>query len=348
MPHSTEIIFRDRSAILIWLTICALLVALMVLVGGYTRLSGSGLSITEWKPIHGVIPPLNEAEWEEEFAAYRQSPQYLKVNMGMTLEEFKTIFWPEYWHRVLGRIVGIVFFIPLLLFAVRRSISKHFFWRLVAIFALGGLQGLVGWLMVASGLVDDPKVSFVRLAIHLSLAFVIFGLILWQLLQIAIPAKTAIHIPEAVVMGPRLRGGDGKKWYTLWFTLLFCQIILGALLAGQHGGLIYNTWPDMDGYLVPEGLWGDRIALTQFLHRKLAILLAFGFLFWWYFHRDYVKDRHLGKVCAGAAAILAAQFALGVLTLLHQVPLALALAHQMTALLLFTAGLILLHGIRHR
>ncbi len=157
---------------------------MMVMIGGYTRLSGSGLSITEWKPVHGTIPPLNDIEWLQEFSAYQHSPQYQKVNMGMTFEEFKTIFWPEYIHRLLGRIIGAVFFVPLVIFGLRRSISKRFGWRLIGIFALGGLQGLIGWLMVKSGLVDTPQVSAVRLALHLSVAFAILGMLVWAVIDI--------------------------------------------------------------------------------------------------------------------------------------------------------------------
>ena len=174
-----------------WLLLCAALVALMVAVGGYTRLSGSGLSITEWKPVHGVIPPLSEAQWEEEFAAYRASPQYEKINRGMSLLEFKEIFWPEYLHRLLGRAVGLVFFIPFIYFAWKRAFPARFGVRLLGIFALGGFQGLMGWWMVKSGLVDNPHVSHLRLAAHLALAFALFALLLWSALDIKPPTHTS-------------------------------------------------------------------------------------------------------------------------------------------------------------
>lgn len=346
MTH--DLIHKNQRLITLWLSLCLALVAGMVLVGGYTRLSGSGLSITEWKPIHGTIPPLNVEEWQEEFDAYRASPQYEKINKGMTLEEFKTIFWPEYWHRVLGRLIGIIFLLPLIFFTATRSVSKRFGWRLTGIFALGGLQGLMGWVMVASGLVDNPYVSHIKLAMHLSLAFLIFALILWAILDMVngewwtvngITSPTTNHQPLST--------------YSLWFTLLCIQIILGALLAGLHGGLIYNTWPDMNGQLLPDELLDagqyhiENIGLIQFLHRKAAVLLAVGFLLWWFCNKNYVKNKGLGKECIGVALVLSAQFALGVFTLLHHVPLPLALMHQMTALLLFAVSVVLMHKL-HR
>jgi heme a synthase len=332
----TALLHKDRRAVIVWLAICALLIAAMIIVGGYTRLSGSGLSITSWKPIHGVIPPLDQTQWWEEFEAYRLSPQYAKVNQGMTLDEFKTIFWPEYSHRLLGRVIGLVFFIPLLIFARRGSLTKPLSWRLAGIFALGGLQGLIGWLMVKSGLVDNPYVSHLRLALHLSVAFAILGLIVWAIMDISVRWQRAGHSPRIS--------------YITWFVILCLQIILGAFVAGLHAGLIYNTYPTMNGEWIPGGLmdagpWYDNVTLIQFLHRTVALMVALGFLLWWYLHRAYVKNAGLGKVCRGVAAVIAVQFVLGVLTLLHQVPLLLALAHQVTALLLFTIAVVLMHSL---
>jgi len=329
---------QDRSAIVYWLILCAALVASMVLIGGYTRLSGSGLSITQWKPIHGAIPPLNDAQWQEEFSAYQGSPQYQKVNQGMSLDDFKTIFWPEFIHRLLGRMIGIVFFIPLMVFALRGSINKRFGWRLAGIFALGGLQGLIGWLMVKSGLIDNPHVSPIRLALHLSVAFAILGLLVWAALDAAHPMLDVRGQMSKNSLTSNIRHPTSRAW----FTLLSLQIILGALMAGLHAGLIYNTWPDMNGKFLPDGLFADWITTIQFLHRTVAILVALGFIFWWYFHREYVKNAHLGKVCAGVTLIIGVQFALGVLTLVNAVPLNLALLHQMTGMLLFVAAVVLL------
>jgi cytochrome c oxidase assembly protein subunit 15 len=364
MTHTiTSLIRRDRKAIIVWLAVCVLLVAAMVLIGGYTRLSGSGLSITEWKPLHGAVPPLTDGQWQDEFAGYQASPQYQKINKGMTLDEFKTIFWPEFIHRLLGRLIGGVLLLPLIIFALRRSISRRLGWRMAGIFVLGGVQGVIGWLMVKSGLVDDPNVSQIRLALHLSLALLILALLLWTLLDILTTPSPlegegrggGIASIDSIAKTPPHPNPppQGGREYCVWVAALCAQILLGALMAGLHAGLIYNTWPDMNGQFLPvhdvffgESWYANR-ALVQFLHRTLAGFVALGFVFWWYLHRRYVKQAGMGAVCACIAAIIAVQFTLGVLTLLHQAPLDLALAHQMTALLLFTASVYMLHRLRH-
>ncbi|NBX03496.1 MAG: heme A synthase [Alphaproteobacteria bacterium] len=331
---------RTTNHVFYWLIACALMVALMVAVGGYTRLSGSGLSITQWKPIHGVVPPLNLQEWQEEFDAYRATPQFAKVNSGMSLDEFKGIFWPEFLHRLLGRLVGLVFLLPLVYFAVRKKISRRFGLRLAAIFALGGVQGFMGWFMVASGLVDNPYVSHIRLAMHLSLAFLIFALILWAALDVRHPGEGR---------DPRLTGLNRKTWMpayagmTLWFAILCAQIILGALVAGLHAGLIYNTWPLMDGQLAPADIATNTPVLLQFIHRKLAIVVALGFPLWWWWQR---KNQAISRLYVVVMGLIFVQFVLGVLTLIYAVPLALALAHQLNALLLFAFSVGLMHKLR--
>ena len=342
MSHR-PLVIADRKAIACWLFACLLLVALMVVVGGYTRLSGSGLSITAWKPVHGAIPPLSENAWEEEFAAYRQSPQYLKVNTGMTLEEFKAIYWPEYLHRLLGRAIGFVVLVPLLIFAARKSLTRAFAWRLLGIFLLGGLQGAIGWYMVKSGLANDPHVSHFRLALHLSVAFAIFGLLLWTFLDVILSAaKDPLAVGDP---SPSAQDDMVVYKYIFWFSLLCLQIVFGALVAGLHAGLIYNTWPTMNGEWLPEGLLtnpiSENLTLIQFIHRWLAVAVAAGFLGWWYAHRHAVNTR----LCTAVTAIIAAQFLLGVLTLIHVVPLPLALMHQWTALLLFAAAMALMYKI---
>lgn len=336
---------RDHHAIVIWLCCCLLLVAAMVLLGGYTRLSGSGLSIVHWKIVHGIIPPLSFADWWVEFEAYQASPQYRKINIGMTMEEFKAIFWPEYFHRLLGRVVGATFFLPLVIFALRRSLPPRLYWRLLGAFLLVGAQGVMGWLMVKSGLVDNPHVSHLRLAAHLALAFAIFALILWTLLDIVVGWRLAVvsknhQQPTTIHQQPFL---------TTWFLLLCLQIILGAFVAGLRGGLIFNTWPTMDGEWLPSDLlapplW-ENIVLIQFCHRTLAVFLTVSFPIWWYWQRIRVRNSRLGGVCAAVASLLALQFLLGVLTLVNAVPLHLALSHQMTALALFGAAVVLLYGV---
>jgi len=331
--------------VIYWLTLCALLVVGMVLVGGYTRLSGSGLSITEWKPIHGIIPPQSELEWQEEFDKYRQIPQYAAVNEGMTLDEFKQIFWPEYAHRALGRLIGVIFLLPLVFFAATGAVSRRFGLRLLAIFSLGGIQGFMGWYMVSSGLVENIYVNHMRLAAHLLLALALLGLLIWAILDVVDKKEiSTAHCPPSTT-------------YRLWFALLCLQILYGALTAGLHAGLLYNTYPTMNGALVPEGLWAlspgyinlfENHTTVQFIHRMLAIIVVFFFGFWWIAARRYVKNRGLTKLAATIAAVIALQFTLGVLTLLHAVPLGLGLMHQMVAVLLFSVSVVMLHRLGKR
>jgi cytochrome c oxidase assembly protein subunit 15 len=320
--------------VILWLMLSAALVAAMVLLGGYTRLSGAGLSITEWKPIHGTIPPLSLAEWEEEFAAYRRTPQFAQVNQNMKLDGFKTIFWPEYSHRLLGRAVGIVFFLPLMWFYARKTITPRFALSLLGIFALGGLQGLMGWWMVKSGLSQNPHVSHFRLSAHLALAFLIFALLEWVILKLVTPAHAGVRIPASA--GVTLK---------IIFILLCLQILTGAFMAGLHAGLIYNTFPNMNGEWLPgEALQGnplENIALIQFTHRWLAKILAVSYFFWWLKWGRSAMAHAVGITTA-------AQVALGIFTLLYQVPKWLALAHQFTALALFALMLALLYNFTRR
>ena len=334
----SPLIYKDRRAIILWLAACALLIAAMVLIGGYTRLSGSGLSITQWKLVHGVLPPLSEAQWQEEFAGYKTIPQYQEINKGMSLEEFKTIFWPEFIHRLLGRLIGAVFFLPLLIFTLRRSLSRRFGLRLIGLFALGGLQGFIGWFMVASGLSELTYVSHLRLALHLAVAFALFAFILWAMLDVKNEAG----------------GGKSPVSYRIWYGALCLQIILGAFVAGLHAGLIYNTFPTMNGQWMAAGMWDlaplyknffFNLTTIQFMHRWLAVGVAVGFIFWWRATRNYVRSSASGKYCAFVLLAIAAQFSLGVLTLIHQAPLPLALAHQMTALILFALATGLMHSL---
>ncbi|MBV8938278.1 MAG: COX15/CtaA family protein [Alphaproteobacteria bacterium] len=324
-----------------WLFACALLVACMVLLGGYTRLSGSGLSITQWKPVHGVIPPLSQAAWQEEFAAYRQTPQYAAINSNMTLDGFRRIYWPEYAHRLLGRLAGAAFFLPFLWFSARRAFSPRFGVRLLLIFALGAAQGGVGWVMVKSGLADGPYVNHLRLAAHLALAFTLFALLLAGALDALGANAGEARLPLRM-----------KKALCALFCALAAQIVLGALLAGLHGGLIYNTFPTMNGEWLPADAlaqtpwWNGifhNIAALQFAHRWLAALLGAGYLLWWWRARNY--DKSLLILMLPLLVIM--QFLLGIATLLTQASLPLAMAHQMTALGLFGLTVAILHGFSH-
>jgi len=309
-----------RDPVGLWLLALAALVAAMVLLGGATRLTDSGLSIVEWRPVTGVVPPLSAADWQAEFDRYRAFPEYLKVNRGMSLDEFRRIYWFEWSHRQLGRAIGLAFLLPFLWFLARRRIDRPLGLRLAGLFALGGLQGAVGWWMVASGLVDRPDVSHLRLAAHLGLAFAIFGALLWQ--------AWGLLVPEARVAGPRWLG------FALAAAVL-AQTLLGALVAGLDAGLAYNTFPTMNGVWIPDDLarpgpWWDNPTAVQFAHRLGAFALAALCLFAW-----LRAPAAFGFVLAAAAV----QFALGVATLLAHAPLALALAHQAGALALFATSL---------
>lgn len=309
-----------RNPVGLWLLAVAALVAAMVLLGGATRLTDSGLSIVEWKPVTGAVPPLSAADWQAEFDKYRQFPEYRKVNRGMSLEEFKRIYWFEWAHRLLGRAIGAAFLLPFLWFLATRRIDRPLGLRLAGLFALGGLQGAVGWWMVASGLIDRPDVSHLRLATHLGLAFLIFGALLWQAWRLL--------ASDARAAAPRLLA-------PLLAVAVFVQILLGALVAGLDAGLAYNTFPTMNGAWIPDDLarpgpWWNNPTAVQFVHRLAAFAVAGLCLFAW-----LRAPAAFGLV----AAVAAAQFALGVATLLHQVPASLGLLHQAGALALFAASL---------
>jgi cytochrome c oxidase assembly protein subunit 15 len=339
-PVATRRVAHVRA----WLLAVAALVFLMVSVGGATRLTGSGLSITEWQPIVGALPPLSEAAWQDAFAKYRQIPQYEQVNRGMSLEAFKFIYWWEWTHRFLGRLIGAAFLVPFLYFLAIGALPRPVLGRLAGIFALGALQGLVGWYMVSSGLAARIDVSQYRLALHLGLAILIFGALIWVALSLdepqAAPAKTQ----------PALAGAAALV------ALVFLQILLGALVAGLKAGASYNTWPLMDGRLVPDGLgvmqpWYFNLfenALTvQFNHRVVAYALVVAAArHAWSVRRRTSDPRARGLALALAAAVLA-QAALGIWTLLAQVPLALGLAHQAGAAAVFGLAVWHLHGLQH-
>src|SRR5689334_11258465 len=321
------------SAVRVWLLAVAGLIALMVLVGGATRLTESGLSITEWKPVTGALPPLGQAEWDKAFEAYKQIPQYRMLNAGMTLSDFKTIFWWEWSHRLLGRVIGVVYLLPFLFFLWRGGMSGELKRRLWLIFGLGALQGAVGWWMVASGLAERTEVSQYRLATHLLLALLIFAAIVWTLRRLRERAPSALL--------PRLRLTS-----VVLLVLTFIQLYLGALVAGLRAGLVYNTWPDIDGGFIPSPtrLWFEQPwwrnlfenALTvQFEHR----MTAYGLFALAVFHAiDAVRSR-AGAAASGAcwlAAAVTLQALLGILTLLNHVPIALALTHQAIAIVMLT------------
>ncbi len=342
--------FHPQKAVGYWLLVCCLCVALMVLVGGWTRLSGSGLSMVEWKPITGWLPPLSATEWQAEFARYQQSPEFRYTHPDMDVEGFQGIFWLEYIHRVMGRITGLVFLLPLVWFACTRGFGLGYTLRLVTIFLLGAVQGVMGWWMVKSGLVDDPRVSPYRLAAHLGLAFLLFALLFWEALR---------HFPSRLPPSPSLPPVD-LAWATL--VALAVQILLGALVAGWDAGLLHNQWPSMEGHwlfgqYVPSDIWfldpwyinlTEHLPTVQFVHRWYAVLptvlcVLLGIRLCQ--EQGYPMLQRAGKA---VIFVIVVQYALGVVTLLQQVPLPLASAHQMVALLCWALILFILQRLHAR
>ena len=327
---------HDR-AVRWWLLSIAALIAIMVLVGGATRLTESGLSIVEWKPVTGTLPPLSQAQWTEAFEAYKTIPQYRELNAGMNLAEFKTIFWWEWSHRLLGRVIGVAYLLPFLWFLWRGALSVELRRRLWLIFGLGALQGAVGWWMVASGLSQRVEVSQYRLATHLVLALLIFAAIVWTLRRLAqrpsLVASSRLKITSMALL-----------------VLTFVQLYLGALVAGLRAGKIYNTWPDIDGALIPsasrlffETPWWrnlfDNTLTVQFEHRMTAYAL---FVLAILHALDAVRSRAAAVAVNGAvwlAAVMTLQATLGILTLLNEVPIVLALAHQAVAIAVLTLAI---------
>lgn len=330
----------SRKAVGLWLLIVAVVILAMVTIGGLTRITGSGLSITQWNPIMGAIPPLSDAAWADAFARYRQIPQYLHEHQGMSMDGFKAIFWWEWTHRFLGRVLGVVFLLPFLWFAWTGAIRRAEWPRMVVLFALGGLQGFVGWWMVESGLEVRDSVSQYRLAIHLGFALILLGAILWTALDYLRPAeRRAARIP----------------WLSLIFVVVvYKQMLLGALVAGLHAGLIYNTWPLMDGRIFPEGAffyapWWINFfqnpGLAQFDHRIGAYIVA-G-LAVWIFACGIRLTGYARKSAKLVAAITTFQIALGITLLLLVVPEPLAALHQVTAACLFCAAIWHLYETRY-
>mgnify|MGYP002065208229 FL=1 len=335
---------RSDKAVALWLLACCALVFVMVVVGGVTRLTHSGLSIVEWQPIVGALPPLDAAGWQETFGKYKQTPEYRLVNPHMTIEGFKSIFWWEYVHRLLGRLIGAAFLLPLLWFALRGKVARALTWKFAVIFGLGALQGVLGWYMVRSGLVDNPRVSQYRLTAHLGLAFLIYAAMLWVALDLLFPR----------VRGAAVAGGL-RGFATALAALMFAMVLSGGLVAGIRAGLAYNTFPLMNGHIVPPEILSiepwylnffSNMATVQFDHRLIAWLLAL--LVPWFWLRAW-RAPIAPRARLGAHLLLAAlalQIALGIATLLLAVPVPLAAAHQAGALLVFSVSMFVLHGLR--
>ena len=323
-----------ERAIATWLLTMAGLVALMVLIGGITRLTGSGLSMVEWRPLMGTLPPLSAAEWDRVFLLYQQSPEYNDINFGMSLGEFKTIFFWEYVHRLWGRLLGIVFIVPFIYFLVRKMIPQGYGFMLGLLLVLGGFQGVIGWWMVKSGLVQDPAVSQYRLATHLGMALVIYALLLWTSFN--------LFYGRTLKISPHYMGVVG---------IIGLTIIAGAFVAGMDAGLLYNEYPLMGDGLVPieygeEGLADpfENPAAAQFHHRWIAVLAVIGVMTLW---RRAVKIASIKKRGTIVGLIVLGQFTLGIFTLLNGVPVWMGAAHQIGAVLLLGSALWCVHGLSH-
>ncbi len=345
-PSWVEAIPEERRRHLrIWLWIGAALTASTLVVGGITRLTESGLSIVDWAPLVGSIPPLNSADWQEAFARYQQFPEYVKLRPDMTLSEFRHIFFWEYLHRMIGRLIGMVFLIPFIWFLIRGYFNGPLLKRVLLLFALGGLQGLMGWYMVSSGLVDRPEVSHYRLAAHLLLAIAIFGCCVWFANDLLIRPRKSIA-PQSRRFMLRTLTGLG--------VLLIIQIFWGALVAGLNAGFILNTFPLMNGRLLPPNGWSkdpllinlvENLATVQWVHRVLATVLLIGAItFFVKVRRDSGLTPFL-RWSAVFSGLIVLQYSLGITTLLTHVSIPISVLHQATALVIVGVLLTFLHRV---
>ena len=332
---------RNDRQIAMWLVFCSAVVLGMIILGGATRLTHSGLSMVEWKPLIGIIPPLSEAQWITVFEKYKQFPEYQKVNLGMDLDGFKSIFMYEYLHRVLGRLIGIFFFVPFVYFAVKGRIKAGLMPKLVVMFFLGGLQGLLGWYMVKSGLVNDPHVSQYRLTAHLGAAVLIYGYMLWVAFGLLWPGAGKHDQGTARV----------ARWSLVLLALIYLMILSGGLVAGTRAGFAYSTWPLMGSSFIPSGLYANWLSMfedittIQFNHRMFAyLLLILVSSFCWLVYKAKVSSQSSLAVLLLMLALLI-QVVLGISTLLLHVPVAVAVAHQGGAIVTFTAMLFTSHSL---
>lgn len=334
-----------RLIVQVWLAAVAGLVIIMIAVGGATRLTDSGLSITEWQPLLGALPPLSAADWQIAFEKYRQTLQYRSVNAGMSLEDFKFIFWWEWGHRILGRLIGLAIALPLAIFWLTRWIDSRLALKVFGVGLLVGLQGAIGWYMVQSGLVDRIDVSQYRLALHLTMAFVILGLLVWLALDLSPPSERARLTT--------LR--EGHRWSAAGLAaMVLLQVVIGGFVAGLKAGRAYNTWPTMDGQMIPDGLlrmspwwvnFAENMTLVQFNHRMTAYLLVA----WSVWHAVRViqiaGDRRVVRGAVLLATGLVAQMGIGIWTVLAAVPIGLGIAHQTFAAIMLAVAVGHLHAI---
>ena len=325
----------NSGQIRIWLLSTIIMVILMILIGGVTRLTDSGLSMVEWRPLWGFLPPISQFEWNRVFELYMKSPEYIFKNKGMSLEEFKEIFFWEYFHRLWGRLIGIIFIIPLLFFIIVKKIPKSILSKLFLILFLGGLQGFIGWWMVKSGLVNDPTVSQYRLTIHLSNALLILSLLIWVYLD----------VKEGV--------SQIKPDFSFFmFSILFITIIAGAFVAGMDAGLMYNEYPFMGDSLIPENYGEYQLldpfenpASAQFHHRHLALFTTLCTLFYCYKYYFESEDKKVKKLSLLISIVVCSQFTLGIITLINMVPVYLGAIHQTGAVILFISLICSMHRL---
>lgn len=325
-----------RKIIGIWLLVGVFMILIQIIIGGITRLTGSGLSITKWEILIGALPPLNADQWNNAFDLYKESPQYKMINKGMDISQFKFIYFWEYFHRLWARLLGIVFLVPFVFFLIKKWLTPALKIKALIAFGLGALVGVFGWIMVASGLVDRPMVSPYRLAAHLSLAIVTLMYLLWVALGLMIPAQSFKNSQ------PRLR-----KWAISLFILISIQIIIGALVSGMHAATFYPTWPDMNGELIPGNLFhlpenGFPIALVQFLHRNLAYIISILIIVFLVKAFRKFKSGLIRNILVLIPVILILQVGLGIFTLINSigsVPVDLGVAHQAVAVILLSSFL---------
>ncbi len=332
---------EDNKNVIYWLLIGCVLIFIMVVVGGITRLTHSGLSISNYKLISGTIPPMNEIEWNEAFDLYKQYPEYKKLNSHFTLQDFKDIYFWEWLHRVIGKFIGLVFFLPFLYFLIKKQLSKSTIKKSIILMVLGTFQGFLGWYMVKSGLVDNPDVSHYRLAAHLTTAFITFAYTFWVALDLMFPNKKQIN-------------KSLRKLIRIGLAVLLLQIIYGAFVAGLDAGFIHNYWPLMnEGKLIHETVYTEQSPLiknfiegksgVQFVHRTLAYVVVILILMIWYNAKKISLTNHQLKGVNTLLFMVGLQFLLGVLTLIYQVPVWLGVAHQIGAFFLLSAMVFTLH-----
>lgn len=338
---------KNNKSVIYWLLSGCILVFIMVIVGGITRLTNSGLSMTDWHLVTDTFPPLTEEKWEKAFEAYKQFPEYQKINQfqegGFSLSDYKFIYFWEWFHRFIGRIIGLVFIIPFVYFLLRKQMDKATLKKCFILLGMGALQGFFGWFMVKSGLVDNPDVSHFRLALHLTFAFVTFAYTLWVALDLLYPNPSEVFLPL-------------KKIARIALVLLLLQIIYGGFVAGLNAGLVHNHWPLMsDGQFFHESIslekdsWLLRFTEgksgVQFIHRTMAYFVVGIILYLYFQSKKYALQTPAKKGIMSLLVIVFIQFALGVFTLLFHVPLWLGLIHQVTAFLLLSAMTFTLHRL---